>query len=290
MGGGARRVGLVTGASSGFGRAIALALAVDGYWAFAGVRDVHGRNSQRVAEIHAVAADLHGKDGRLSIVELDVCDDASVEAAVKSVIDQAGRIDVLVNNAGFGVHGPWEQTSITDAQREFDTNFFGAFRVSKAVVPLMREQRNGTVINISSDVAIGVSFLESIYAASKWALEAMSLGMRFELRQFGVSVSVVEPGLYVSTEYDRNMRSTIDFERPTGPYAELVRRFTAARIQREVGSRDHEEVARCVSDILKSDRPRFRYTVGCALPRTAQLGIDEYEEFLFEYFDMAAFK
>jgi NAD(P)-dependent dehydrogenase (short-subunit alcohol dehydrogenase family) len=284
------KVALVTGASTGFGKAIALALVGEGCWAFAGVRDGNGRNSQRVAEIHTAAADLHGRGGRLSVVELDVCEDASVDAAVRSVLAQAGRIDVLVNNAGFGVHGPWELTSITDAQVEFDTNFFGAFRVSKAVVPWMREQRSGTVINISSDVAIGVSFLESTYAASKWALEAMSLGMRFELRQFGIAVSVVEPGLYISTEYDRNMRSTIDFENPTGPYADMVRQFTAARNEREVGSRDHEEVARCVCEILKSDRPRFRYAVGCALPRTAQLGIDEYEEFLFEYFDMAAFK
>ena len=281
------KVVLVTGASTGFGRAIALDLANRGYLAFAGIRDTRGRNSQRVSEIQA-AAELGG--GRLTVVELDVTNDDSVSAAVHLVHRDVGRIDALVNNAGFGLHGPWEQTSLADAQREFDTNFFGAFRVSKAVVPVMREQRSGRIVNISSDVAIGMSFLESIYAASKWALEAMSLGMRYELRQFGIAVSVVEPGLYLSTEYDHNMRLTVDFENPTGPYADMVRHFTAMRSEREPGSSDSGEVARCVAEILIADSPRFRNPVGCALPRTAQVNLEDYEDVLFKYFDMVAFR
>src|SRR6266478_8032570 len=124
-------VAIVTGASTGFGRAIAVALARQGYWAFAGIRESDSRNSKKAAEIQAEAT---GGRGQLSVVDLDVCDDDSVTGAVTSVLSQAGRIDALVNNAGFGVHGPWELTSIVDAEREFDTNFFGAFRVSKAVV------------------------------------------------------------------------------------------------------------------------------------------------------------
>ena len=281
------KVAVVTGASTGFGRAIAVELARQGYWAFAGIRDSESRNSKKAAEIQAEAA---GGRGRLSVVDLDVRDDDSVTSAVTSVLSQAGRIDALVNNAGFGVHGPWELTSIVDAEREFDTNFFGPFRVSKAVVPVMRDQRGGRIVNVSSDVAIGVSFLEATYAASKWALEAMSLGMRFELKQFGISVSVVEPGLYLSTAYDNNMKLTIDFEKPTGPYAEMVRHFNAMRQQKEIGHQDHRDVAQCVSRILKADKPKFRYAVGVALPRTVRLKVDAYEDFLFDYFDMGAFK
>ncbi len=281
------KVVLVTGASTGFGRAIALDLANRGFWAFAGIRDTRTRNSQRVSEIQAEA---ERGGGRLSVIELDVTNDDSVGSAVQLVLREAGRIDALVNNAGFGLHGPWEQTSVVDAQREFDTNLFGAFRVSKAVVPFMRERRSGRIVNISSDVAIRVSFLESMYAASKWALEAMSLGMRYELRQFGIIVSVVEPGLYLSTAYDNNMRLTIDFENPTGPYADMVRHFTAMRSEREPGSSDNGEVARCVCEILKADSPRFRNPVGCALPRTAQVNLEDYEAVLFKYFDMVAFK
>ena len=281
------RVAVVTGASTGFGRAIAVALAHHGYWTFAGIRESGARNSKRAAEVEAEAI---GGRGRLSVVDLDVCDDDSVTAAVTSVLNQAGRIDALVNNAGFGVHGPWELTSLVDAQLEFDTNFFGAFRVSKAVVPVMREQRAGRIVNVSSDVAIGVSFLEAVYAASKWALEAMSLVMRFELRQFGISVSVVEPGLYVSTDYDNNMKLTMDFENPEGPYADMVRHFNLMRQEKETGHQDHQDVAQCVSRILKADKPKFRYPVGVALPRTARLKVDAYEDFLFDYFGMGAFR
>ncbi len=283
----APRVVLVTGASTGFGRAIVLDLASRGLWAFAGIRDARSRNSQRVSEIKAEA---ERGGGLLSVIELDVTNDDSVGSAIQAVLREAGRIDALVNNAGFGLHGPWEQTSVADAQLEFDTNLFGAFRVSKAVVPIMREQRSGRIVNISSDVAIRVSFLESMYAASKWALEAMSLGMRYELRQFGIMVSVVEPGLYLSTAYDNNMRLTIDFENPSGPYANMVRHFTAMRNEREPGSSDNGEVTRCVYEILKADRPRFRNPVGCALPRTAPVNLEDYEAVLFKFFDMVAFE
>lgn len=278
---------LVTGASAGLGRATSLYLAQHGTHVYAGVRDPDGRNAARASELVGLAKQ---SGARMSIVALDVTNDESVSQAVGQVLSEAGRVDGIVNNAGFGVHGPWELTSIDAVRRQFETNFLGGFRVSKAVVPTMRQQGSGTIISISSDVAIRVSFLESIYAASKWALEAMSQGMRYELQQFGIRVCVVEPGLYLGTEYDNRIEATIDYAVPTGPYAPMVKRFDAQWRVKEKGSSDHNEVAQAVADLLGDDDPPFRTRVGCAMPRTADVDLTSYEDLLFTHYGMEGFR
>jgi NAD(P)-dependent dehydrogenase (short-subunit alcohol dehydrogenase family) len=280
-------VAVVTGAGTGFGRSTALHLAQSGYRVFAGIRDTKGRNASCVSDLVAASARVNLA---VSILDMDVTDDDSVNDAIEKAAAVGGRIDALVNNAGFGIHGPWELMTITDAKSQFETNFFGAFRAAKAVAPIMQAQGSGTIIGISSDVAIHVSFLESIYAASKWALEAMSLGMRYELQQFGIRVCVVEPGLYTGTEYDNKLRTNIDYSNPTGDYAPLVRRFDRMWREREQNHTDIDDVARAVSAILSSSNPPFRTRVGCELPRTAQLSDDEYEELLFRHYEMGEFR
>jgi NAD(P)-dependent dehydrogenase (short-subunit alcohol dehydrogenase family) len=221
---------------------------------------------------------------------MDVTDDHSVRGAIETAATVGGRIDALINNAGFGIHGPWELMTISDAKAQFETNFFGAFRAAEAVAPLMRAQGSGTIIGISSDVAINVSFLESMYAASKWALEAMSQGMRNELQQFGIRVCVVEPGLYTGTEYQNKLRTNIDYSNPNGDYASLVTQFNRMWREREQNHPDIDDVARAVSSILSAANPPFRTRVGCELPRTTQLTDDEYEDLLFRHYEMGEFR
>jgi NAD(P)-dependent dehydrogenase (short-subunit alcohol dehydrogenase family) len=276
-------VAIVTGAGTGFGRSTAIQLARNGYRVFAGMRDTTGRNAAQVES-------LEREKLAITAIEMDVTDDASVDRAVAVALEQAGRIDALINNAGYGIHGPWELMTIEMAKAQLETNFFGAFRAAKAVVATMRTQRSGTIVGISSDVAINMSFLESMYAASKWALEAMSLGMRYELQQFGIRVCVIEPGLYTGTEYDHKLKTNIDYEHPTGPYAPLVERFDRAWREGEQNHPDIDDVARAVLALLESDDPPFRTRVGAELPRTAELSDADYEEFLFKHFGMEEFR
>lgn len=282
-----QRTAVVTGAGTGFGRSTAFLLAEAGHRVFAGIRDTDGRNRAAAEEVRN---SVRQRGLQIDVVDMDVTDDESVRRAMDQVIDEAGRVDVLVNNAGFGIHGPWELMTIEMAKAQFETNFFGAFRVAKEVVAIMHRQQSGTIVGISSDVAINMSFLESMYAASKWALEAMSLGMRYELQQFGIRVCVVEPGLYTGTAYDHKLQTNIDYANPIGEYGPLVAHFDRMWREREKNHPDIDDVARAVLALVESDDPPFRTRVGCELPRTADVPDDEYEDLLFRHFDMEEFR
>lgn len=190
----ARKVILVTGSSSGFGRLTAETLARKGDTVFASMRDVAGRNAPASVELRALA---EGEGLALQVVELDVTDDASVERAVAEVIDKAGRIDVVVNNAGLFYVGVTEAFSLEQAQRVFDTNVLGVMRVNRAVLPHMRRQRSGLLVHISAAV-VGRLVLPfaGISNAGKFALEALAESYRYELSALGIDSVLVEPGLY----------------------------------------------------------------------------------------------
>lgn len=189
-----KKVVLVTGSSSGFGRLTAETLARKGYTAFASMRDVAGRNAPASVELRALA---EGEGLALQVVELDVTDDASVERAVAEVIDSAGRIDVVVNNAGLFYVGVTEAFSLEQAKRVFDTNVLGVMRVNRAVLPHMRRQRSGLLVHISAAV-VGRLVLPfaGISNAGKFALEALAESYRYELSALGIDSVLVEPGLY----------------------------------------------------------------------------------------------
>ena len=177
---GSQHVALITGASSGIGQATAELLASNGFTVFG-----TSRSSGKLA-------------GSYKWLSMDVRSDASVEAAVQSLLERAGRIDVLVNNAGYAQVGAIEETSITDAQAQFDTNLLGVIRLIKAVLPVMRRQGSGRIINVSSVVGQVAPPYMGMYATSKFALEGLSEALRDEVRPFGVDVSLVEPS-YVKT-------------------------------------------------------------------------------------------
>jgi NADP-dependent 3-hydroxy acid dehydrogenase YdfG len=178
---------LITGASSGFGRDTAETLHRAGHTVYASMRGAQGKNRE--------AAEALQKLG-IKTVEVDVSDDASVEAGVKSVLAEAGKIDVLVNNAGIGSAGVTEAFTAEQAKVIFDTNVIGLLRVTRAVLPSMRQQRDGLIINIGSILGrVTFPFL-AIYGASKFAVEALTDSLRYEVSQFGVEVVEVQPSAY----------------------------------------------------------------------------------------------
>jgi len=188
-----KKIVVITGASSGFGRLAAEFLARQGYGVFATMRDMTGRNAARAREVEELAAaeslDLHA-------AEMDVSDDASVEAAVRDVAVRAGRIDVLVNNAGFGYMGLLESFTTEQARRIFETNVFGPLRTIRAVLPHMHRQGEGLLIQVSSGAGRVPIPSMGLYCASKFALEAVSETYRYELARAGIDSVCVEPGAY----------------------------------------------------------------------------------------------
>lgn len=183
---------IVTGAGAGFGRVTALALADAGYTVYGAFRGSRLGFDEVSASVKAEAA---ANGSTLQTVQIDVTDDASVDAGVSSILARAGRIDGLVNVARFGVHGPWETFTVQQFKDQLETNLVGVFRMCLAVAPTMRAQRSGTIVNFSSDAGIRAGFWEVAYSASKYGLEGMSLGMRVESQQFGIRVCVVEAGI-----------------------------------------------------------------------------------------------
>src|SRR5690349_9417327 len=181
------RVALVTGASSGIGEAPARALVGAGF-------TVYGTSRR---------ATPGEKRGDVVFLPLDVTDDESVADAVREVLDRSGRIDVLVNNAGLGVAGAAEESSVEQARALFETNLFGSIRMTRAVLPHMREQRSGRIINVSSILGFLPAPFMALYAATKHAIEGYSESLDHEVREHGVRVLLVEPG-YTNTAFDAN--------------------------------------------------------------------------------------
>jgi NAD(P)-dependent dehydrogenase (short-subunit alcohol dehydrogenase family) len=187
------RTVLITGASTGFGNLTARTLLERGHHVFATMRDPRGRNAEHAAGLEAFAAE---KDARLTVLELDVTDQASVDRAVAAALEETGRIDVLVNNAGQAYLGPFEASSDRQLREQFDVNFFGAANTARAVMPAMRAQGGGLIVNVSSGLGRFVLPGMGVYCASKYALEAMSEALRYEGAPFGIDSVSVEPGAF----------------------------------------------------------------------------------------------
>ena len=245
---------LITGCSSGFGKLAALHFARKGDTVYASMR-----NTKKGAELEQARDDEKLK---IELLQLDVTDEASVKKAVAHVIDAAGQIDVLVNNAGIGAHGPIEETEDDEAKEIFETNFFGALRVIRAALPHMREKKAGIIINVSSLAGrVGPPF-DGIYSASKFALEAVSEALNYEVHPFGIRVALIEPG-----GFETNIGSTRRIPRGYGegsPYLALDQRFEEALTK--LPGRDEESdpqvVAEAIYNAVHDEEPKLRYLVG----------------------------
>jgi NAD(P)-dependent dehydrogenase (short-subunit alcohol dehydrogenase family) len=198
------KVVVVTGASTGFGRLISETLARKNYQVFATMRNVNGKNVGPAQELRELAK---RESLALHVIELDVTDDGSVEHAIRTMIDETGRIDVLVNNAGYGLMGVTEAVTLEQARRIMDTNFFGAVRINRAVLPYMRRQKSGLLIHISSGAGRVVVPSMGFYCASKWALEALAEEYRYELASLGIDSVIIQPGAYPTAVFNNIERA-----------------------------------------------------------------------------------
>jgi NAD(P)-dependent dehydrogenase (short-subunit alcohol dehydrogenase family) len=199
-----KQVVLITGSSTGFGRLIAETLARRGYAVFATMRAPGGRNATNASEIRALAK---RESLPLHVLELDVTNDVSVEQAVHICVEQAGRIDVAINNAGYALIGLAEAVTPEQARQIMDTNFFGSVRVNRTVLPYMRRQRSGLLLHISSGAGRLVFPAFGFYCASKFALEALAEAYHYELAPQGIESSIVEPGAYQTPVFGNIVRA-----------------------------------------------------------------------------------
>jgi NAD(P)-dependent dehydrogenase (short-subunit alcohol dehydrogenase family) len=246
---------VITGCSSGFGLNIAVTLARNGFRVFATMRNLDKR-----ATLDKALADAGVK---AEILALDVNDQASIDTAIAMIIAAAGRIDALVNNAGFGIGGFIEDMSLEEFRRQMDTNFFGLVAVTKAVLPHMRKQRTGRIVNISSIGGRAGNPIVAAYVASKFAVEGFSEALAFEASLFGVNVVLVEPGAFKTEIMDSNRQVAAGMRDPNSPYAELSRATETkidAMMTRMAG--DPQKVADVVLHVLTTAKPRLRYLVG----------------------------
>jgi len=240
------RVAVITGASSGFGRLTALTVAGRGHQVVATMRETSGRNAVAAESLLAEAA---GRDLSLRTLELDVTSDASVDAAIGDVLDEEGRIDVLVNNAGGAVHGMMETITVEQAEAMFATNVFGVVRMNRAVLPHMRARRTGLLLHVSSGLGRVVRPYLGMYCASKFALEAAAEAYRYEVAHLGIDCVIVEPGIF-PTDFDAKAAHGADAERAS-EYGEWTRRMGVLR-----NERDPQEVADVIADLI--DMPTGR--------------------------------
>jgi NAD(P)-dependent dehydrogenase (short-subunit alcohol dehydrogenase family) len=243
------QVVLITGASSGIGKACAEHLATLGH------------------RVYGTSRKGAGKSGPVEMISMDVTDEGSVKEGVGAVIQKAGRIDVVVNNAGMGIAGAVEETSIDEARMQLDINLLGTLRVCRAVLPSMRKQGTGLIVNISSiGGIIGLPF-EGLYSASKFAIEGLTESLRMEVRQFGIRVVLVEPG-DIRTAFPENRVWTKE-SGDGSPYRTLREAAWKVIEHDETNGAAPEMVARLVGKLVEKKSPSVRYPVGLFLQTLA---------------------
>ena len=243
------KVALVTGASSGIGEATALKLKQSGYTVFGAARRVDRMQNLAKAGVHVLA--------------LDVTDDVSMQAGIAEIIAKAGRIDVLVNNAGYGSYGAVEDVPMSEARAQFDVNVFGAVRLTQLALPYMRAQRSGTIVNITSMGGKIHTPLGAWYHGTKFALEAISDCLRLELKPFGIDVLIIEPG-GIRTEWAGIAADKLRATSSNGAYAAQAKAVSASMIGEANAKRmsPPQLIADTIASAVSTRRPKTRYAVG----------------------------
>jgi len=243
-------VALVTGCSSGIGLETAISLARGGHFTYATMRDV--KKSEKLNKI------VNDQGLPVKILELDVDDKESVDNAITQVMEEKGRIDTLVNNAGWGMWGTVENVSIEEFKQQFETNFFSIIRMIHKIAPVMRKQKSGNIVNVSS-VAGRIGFpVSPAYISSKFALEGLSECLRFELGPFGINVIIIEPGV-IKTNFFDSMKMA---EKSDSVYNEITSKVVSGvKMMAEMGT-DPKEVANTIVKSINEKNPLPRYIVG----------------------------
>ena len=246
------KIAVITGSSSGIGLETVLALAREGYYTYATMRDI--TKSDKIKEIK------QKENLKIDVLELDVDNENSAKTAIRQILDQKQRIDVLVNNAGWGLWGCVEDVSVDEFKAQFETNFFSIIRLIQEVTPTMRKQGSGTIVNVSS-VAGRIGFPASpAYISSKFALEGLSESLRLEMAPFGVNVVIIEPGV-IKTNFLNPMKLAKRSESDTAYRDITVKVTSGVKMMAEMGTHP-KEVADTIVKAIKNENPLPRYIVG----------------------------
>lgn len=244
------KIAIITGSSSGIGFETVLALAREGYYTYATMRDV--KKGSRILDF------VKKENLKIEVLELDVDNENTIKNTVEKIVNNKKRVDVLVNNAGYGLFGCLEDLSMVDLKAQFETNFFGVVRTIQAVLPIMRKQRSGIIVNVSS-VAGRIGFpVSPAYISSKFALEGLSESMRLELAPFGIKTIIIEPGV-IKTNFMASLKKSM---KPDSAYKEITEKvIKGITMMSEMGT-PPQEVARTIVKAVTSENPLTRYPVG----------------------------
>lgn len=271
-----QKVAIVTGSSGGIGYETALLLARNGFRTYATMRNLE--KSKTILDV--------AKKEKLELhtVKLDVTDEKSVNDAIKTIKSDAGRIDVLVNNAGYGLAGSLEDLSMSEIKDQYETNVFGLIRTTQAVLSTMREQKSGIIVNVSSiGGKMGMPLLSS-YIGTKFAVEGLSESIAYELEPFGIKIVLIEPGV-IKTSFDTGM---VVSQNPKSPYYENMQKLQSSMMSVMKNGTLPGKVAQVILDAVNSPNPAMRYTAGDDAALIAQkrkeLPDSEFKKLVFEFF------
>jgi NAD(P)-dependent dehydrogenase (short-subunit alcohol dehydrogenase family) len=250
-----QKIALITGCSSGFGMLTAVEMAVASFHVVATMRDP--TKSERLLRL----ADESGVRGKIEIGALDITKHDQLPSIVDDIVRAHGRIDVLVNNAGYALAGFNEDIQLDELRAQLETNFFGHVAMTKAVLPVMRNQRSGHIIMVSSIAGLVANPVTGSYSASKFALEGWSESLRIEVHSLGIRVVLVEPGAFATDIWDKNVHIGKFAMSDQAPNIERARRF-ANVVKTRVRKADAREVAHLITRIAQQSNPKLRYLAG----------------------------
>jgi NAD(P)-dependent dehydrogenase (short-subunit alcohol dehydrogenase family) len=245
------KVALVTGSSRGIGFVTSTTLARNGFLTYASMR-----NLDKEKEIRLV---VDKEKIPLKTIQLDVTDSNSVDNAIKSIMEQSGRIDVLVNNAGYGLVGAFEELGMEEIKQQYETNLFGVMRVTQAVLPIMRKQKSGIIVNMSSGAGRFGYPNGSAYVSTKFALEGLTESVAYEVEPFGIKIVLVEPG-FVRTNFSNVVAKKS--QSTNSQYSKMTEKMAASIEQMKLKSSPPELVANVVLEVVTSKNPNLRYLAG----------------------------
>ena len=249
----ANQVAIVTGSSSGIGMDTAVTLARNGFLTYATVRNMEK------SSIIKTAAEKEKLP--IKVVHLDVTDDQSVNNAIRTIDSEDGRIDVLVNNAGYGLVGAFEDLSIDEIKNQYETNVFGLMRVTQAVLPIMRRQKSGIIVNVSSGAGLFGYPGGSAYVSTKFAVEGLSESISYELGPFGIKVVLIEPG-FIKTNFANAMLIGKKAQDLNSPYSKMMQRMQANSGEMAKNASPVDVVSKAILEAVTNKSPNLRYLAG----------------------------
>jgi NAD(P)-dependent dehydrogenase (short-subunit alcohol dehydrogenase family) len=248
-----QKVAIVTGSSSGIGFETSLLLARSGYVTFATMRDLRKGGLLKKIVIK--------EEIPLTVSPLDVTDQYSVSKGIGSIFRKAGRIDILINNAGYGLTGAFEDLSIEEIRSQYETNFFGLIRTTQAVLPIMRDQKSGIIINISSGLGRFGIATNSAYVSSKFAVEGLTESISYELEPFGIRTIIIEPGI-IKTNFLNSSKLARKERDPNSPYKNFMQNSEKGINKLNESGQDPGIVANIIKESIEDTNPRLRYLAG----------------------------